>query len=600
MQEEYISKLLTVLPEQPGVYIFKDPNGTVLYVGKANDLKARVKQYFLPSGDSRATVPHLVQKAQSLDYIVTVSQKDALVLENNLIKQYSPKYNIQLKDNKTYPYICVTTSEDFPRVFYTRKLNERDLFFGPYTDVKAVRKTVSALRGVFGFRTCQSFTGPGKNKRACLFKDLGQCPAPCDGSISMSDYRKGIDKIIKLLKGNSSEVKAQLTEEMNGYALNLEFERAARIRDSIKAIDDISQRERVFKDGLADMDIFAMADGVDIAYVVHFTIREGRLINATDYELRKKESDTPHQCIQRVMLEVYSGARDIAKEIIVQYMPEDSEIVCEILSEIALRKVNISVPQKGEKKRVLLMAQRNAAQKLDSKGGDERLDAMQGLKDALRLKNMPKRIEGYDISTFQGTNTVSSMVVFEGGKSKKSDYRHFKIKTVIGTNDFASMHETLTRRLERLVAGDDKFGAKPDLILIDGGKGQLSQAVDVLRAFGVDDIDVISLAKREEEVFIPGQSEPVILPRDSNALKLLQRVRDESHRFAVGYHTLLRDKNSLISVLEDIEGIGPAKRRAIMEHFKTVGDIKNSSIEELCTIKGINRALAEKIMEFFG
>lgn len=595
-----LQKTLANLPEQPGVYIYKNAEGQVIYVGKAASLKNRVKQYFSASGDGRATVEKMVPQIEQIDFVVTGSVQDALLLECNLIKKYLPKYNILLKDNKTYPYICVSTSQKYPRVFSTRHTNNKDMFFGPYSSANDVRASVDALRKAFPFRSCNKEVANGKKaKRPCLFYGLGECLAPCAYDVPEEEYNKNIKCIIDFLKGKENDVIDDLTSQMMEASENLEFERAAKLRNSVFALRSLEERRQVFDTDGKNTDVIAVAVSVNTAYAVLLSIRDGKLLNAVDFVLKKQSDDEASQILSSYISQYYSSATDIPHEIIVEVMPEFAEELEQWLTQMRGASVNIVCPQRGEKKQLMLLAKKNAVQKLNSHV-DVRNAELEQLVQVLGLKSQPKRIEGFDISHLQGTNTVSSMVVFEDGKPKKSDYRHFKIKTVENIDDFRSMHETLSRRFMHIDEGDEKFGAKPDLILIDGGKGQLHFAYEAMCQMGITGIEMISLAEKNEEIYTLYSNDPIVLPRDNKALQLLQRVRDEAHRFAISYNKLLREKTSLISVIEDVPGVGPKKRRALMQHFKTVGDIRKATPEELASVDGINMALALKIKEYVG
>ncbi len=598
---ENIEKILANLPEEPGVYIYRNKDGEVIYVGKAQCLRNRVKQYFSETGDGRATVEKMVPQIESIDFVVTGSVQDALLLECNLIKKYLPKYNILLKDNKTYPYICIETSSKYPRIYYTRNINSSDTYFGPYSCADDVRRSVKTLRRVFPFRTCtKQIVGEKKAKRPCLFYTLGECPAPCAFDISEEKYNENIASITDFLKGRENDVIKKLTDEMLEASDELEFERAAKIRDSIQSLKSLSERRQVFGTDNKNVDIIALASSVSSAYVVLLSIRGSKLLNAVDFVLKKQDEDTPEEIISSYMTQYYSTTDDIPREILVETMPEFASDICSWLSGKRKGTVDLICPQRGEKKQLLLLAKKNAVEKLNAHV-DRRNTEVEQLMEILGMDKLPLRIEGYDISTLQGTSTVSSMVVFENGRPKKSDYRHFRIKSVIGKiDDFRSMNETLTRRFSHLDGDEDTFGKKPDLILIDGGKGQLRFASEAMKAMGIEGIEMISLAKRDEEIYTLYSEDPIVLPKDNGALQLLQRVRDESHRFAITYNKLLREKTSLISVVEDIPGVGPKKRRAIMQKYRTVGDIKKASEEELCEIPGITPLLAKKIKEYTG
>lgn len=596
-----LKKILANLPESPGVYMYKNAEGTIIYVGKAASLKNRVKQYFSASGDGRATVEKMVPQIADIDFVVTRTVQDALLLECTLIKKYMPKYNILLKDNKTYPYICVTVSEKYPRVYNTRHMNGKDMYFGPYSSAYDVRKAVTALRQAFPFRTCnKDISGTKKAKRPCLFYGLGECPAPCAYDITPEEYGKNIQKIIDFLKGKENAVIGELRKEMLKASDNLEFERAAKLRNSVFALTALEEKRQVYDTDGKNTDIIATACSVNTAFVVLLSIRDGKLLNAVDFVLKKQSEDSISEIISSYIIQYYSECNDIPHEIIVEAEPEFCDDICNWLSEKRNAAVNIICPQRGEKKQLMLLAKKNAVEKLNS-GVDRRNAETEQLKTVLGMKKLPLRIEGFDISHLQGTNTVSSMVVFENGKPKKSDYRHFKIKSVVGTiDDFRSMKETLSRRFEHIEEDDEKFGKIPDLILIDGGKGQLHFAHDAMTEMGITGIEMISLAEKNEEIYTLYSKDPIVLPRDNKALQLLQRVRDEAHRFAITYNKLLREKTSIISVVEDVPGIGEKKRRALMQKFKTVGDIQRASVEELCTVDGINEALALKIKEYIG
>lgn len=594
-----IQKALANLPEAPGVYIYKNIKGDVIYVGKAASLKNRVKQYFSPSGDGRATVEKMVPQIESIDFVVTDSVQDALLLECTLIKKYLPRYNVLLKDNKTYPYICITVSEEYPRVYYTRNTSGKELYFGPYTSAEDVRRAITALRRAFPFKTCtKQISQTKKAKRPCLFYGIGECTAPCVYNISPEEYGKNIHSIAEFLRGHESDILNNIEREMLSASDALEFERAAKLRDSLSALRFISERRRVFGTGNVNTDIIAVASSVNSSFVALLSIRGGKLLNAVDFVIKKQEESSLEEIISSYITQYYSTSDDIPNELIVEALPEFAEDIEKWLSKKRGGAVHMICPQRGEKKQLLLLAKKNAVEKLNSAVDRRRADIEQ-LKEVLGMDRLPIRIEGYDISTLQGTNTVSSMVVFENGKPKKSDYRHFKIRSVIGTiDDFKSMNETLSRRFAHLNGDENKFGTKPELILIDGGKGQLRYAHMAMEALGITDIEMISLAKRDEEIYTLHSDEPITLPKDNQALQLLQRVRDEAHRFAITYNKLLREKTSLISVIEDIPGIGPKKRRALMQKFKTIGDIRKATVEELVQVPGITRSLAESIKEY--
>jgi len=615
---EHLMEKLKKLPDHPGVYLMKDEAGDIIYVGKAVSLKNRVRQYFQSSRNHSTKVRVMVSQIRDFEYIMTDSELEALILECNLIKKHKPKYNVLLKDDKTYPYIMVTTEEDFPRVMMTRKIKkDKNKYFGPY-GARAVKETIELIRRIFPIRSCNKEVKEGvREGRPCLYFHINQCLGPCQGNVNKEEYWSMIKEICKFLDGKHDDLLQDLRVKMAEAANNLEFEKAARYRDRIAAIESIRESQKVvYTSSVDDMDVIAFAQGDTNTVAQVFFLRNGKLIGTEQFILDDTRDSELKEVVSSFIKQFYSMSLYIPKVILVQEDIEDAEVIMKWLSEKRGNRVYIHAPKRGDKKDLVDMAMNNALDALrniEDKLKREKartVGAVNQLAEYLGLERLPYRIEAYDISNIQGTETVASMVVFEGGKPKNRDYRRFKIKTVDGPNDFASMAEVIERRFRRGMeeieelkqqgksTDDGKFSKMPDLVLIDGGKGQLNAAVQTLRKLGLEDIPVISLAKRLEEVYVEGKSEPINIPKSSDALHLLQWVRDEAHRFAISYHRSLREKSGLRSVLEDIPGIGPKRRAALIKHFGTLEAIKNATVEELAGVEGMNRQAAQKIIEY--
>lgn len=607
------------LPDHPGVYLMKDEAGDVIYVGKAVSLKNRVRQYFQSSRNHSPKIRIMVSQIRDFEYILTDSELEALILECNLIKKYKPKYNVLLKDDKTYPYIMVTTEEEYPRVVVTRRVNkDKNRYFGPYTSARAVRETIELMRRIFPIRSCNKAVKEGvREGRPCLYFHINQCLGPCQGNVSKAEYQAMVKEICKFLDGKHDDLLEDLRIKMSEAANNLEFEKAARYRDRIYAIERVMENQKVvYASSAEDMDVIAFAQGEGNTVAQVFFVRNGKLIGSERFVLDDTRDTELKEIISSFIKQFYIMSSYIPKVILVQDDIEDADVVMKWLSEKRGSRVYIHAPKKGDKKELVDMAFNNAQDALRNledklKREETRtFGAAKQLAEYLGLDKVPYRIEAFDISNIQGTESVASMVVFEGGKPKNSDYRRFKIKVVEGPNDFASMAEVIERRFKRGIEEleelkkqgkspeDGKFSRMPDLVLIDGGKGQLNIAVSVLRRLGLVDIPVISLAKRLEEVYVEGKSEPVDIPKSSDALHLLQRIRDEAHRFAISYHRNLREKNSLRSILEDIPGIGPKRRAALLKCFGTLEAIRNATVEELASVEGMNMRAAQNIIEY--
>lgn len=598
---------IDTFPEKPGVYIMKDKSGKVIYVGKAVSLKHRVRSYF-KSGDSLPPkVSSMVSHIEDIEYIVTDSEVEALILECNLIKFYRPKYNILLKDDKHYPYIKITMNEPFPRIEVVRRVKKDGAkYFGPYVDAKAMREAIDVLRKIFPIRSCKKdLSRVPLKERPCLNYHIKLCAAPCQSFISEEEYGELVKNVVMFLEGKKEQLLGHLKAKMEEAASSLNFEAAAVYRDQIAALEKILEKQKISSTDLVDQDIIAMARGFDTTCLTVFFVREGNIIEREPFILSNTEGAERKEILAAFIKQFYDGASFIPKEIIVEEEIDEREAIEAWLSAKKGSRVKIIVPKRGEKRDLIEMVAENAMAYLEQKETFEERQkirnekAMEDLKRYLDLEKLPRRIEAFDISNTQGTESVASMVVFENGMPKKEDYRRFKIKTVEGPNDFESMKEVIFRRFKRGLEGDEKFKDLPDLVVIDGGKGQLRYALEALKELNLNHIPAIGLAKEFEHVFVEGKSDPIILPRDSEALYLLQRVRDEAHRFAVTYHRKLRSARNLKSVLEEIPSIGKVRRKALLDAFGSLENIKRASVEELSKVPGMNKKSAIAVYEFF-
>ncbi|AGB42018.1 excinuclease ABC, C subunit [Halobacteroides halobius DSM 5150] len=587
------------LPHEPGVYLMKGQRGQVIYVGKAKSLRNRVGSYFQDTKHQRFKTTVLVKRIADLDYIITDTEMEALILENNLIKKYNPKFNIQLKDDKTYPYIKVTVTTKYPRVYKTRVVKQDGArYFGPYTDPKAVNDMLDLIHDLFPLRTCkQDLTK--EQGRACLNYHIDKCLGPCIEEINPQEYQKMIEQVLMILEGKEANLKQDLEAQMEVAAESLDFERAAQLRDQSKAIDKITQKQKVVTKDLVDRDIVALAQEEELICLQLLIVRNGRLIGKEDFIFT--EVQDKQETLTSFLQQYYDTVYYIPEEILIDTKLEDQSLIAKWLSNEQESKVGIKLPKQGAKKELVEMAYRNARHNLKEHKLQTTLHSshigrgVKELKEELNLATAPYRIEGFDISTIQGQATVASLVVFENGVPKKSDYRRFKMKTLEGQDDFGAMQEVVERRYSRLIEKEKKF---PDLILIDGGKGQLNAAVNILEKLNKSGQPIISLAKKKEEIFLPNREESILLPRKSDALYLVQRVRDEAHRFAVNYHRKLRSRRLTHSMLDDIPGVGTKKRQALLQHFGSLGKIKQASKEELVEVAGIGPQLAQQIKEY--
>ena len=591
-----IQEQLKLLPTNPGVYLMKNEQAKIIYVGKAINLKNRVKSYFQSSKNHSPKVKSMVEKISDFEYIITANEIEALILECNLIKKYRPKYNISLRDDKTYPYIKVTLNEDYPTVSITRKiLKDGAKYFGPYTSAGAVHEVLNLLKKLFQIRSCRQMN----TKRPCLEFHIKRCLAPCTGRVAKSEYREMIKSLCLFLEGRNEVVLKELTNRMQIAAENFQFELAAKLRDQVLAIEKISAKQNIII-GSSDQDIIGLARKADEACIQIFFIRSGKMIGRDHFLLNGTEDETDSALLNAFLEQYYNKATFIPKEILLPAEIENEEILSAWLSQKKNAKVSFGLPQRGVKKEMVLMANDNAVVVLEeqmiknSAGLEQTVGAMKDLGRYLRMEKELKRIECFDISHIQGSETVASMVVFSNGAPDKQEYRRYKLKSVEGKpDDFKSMQEVVGRRYRQ------SDGIMPDLIIIDGGKGQLNSALEFIRALGHYQIPVVGLAKQFEYVFLEGQSEPVILPPNSKALYLIQRIRDEAHRFAITYHRKLRHKRNLVSVLDHIEGIGPTRRKALWDAFGSIAEIKKAKITDLTAVPGISENIANNIVKYF-
>ena len=592
-----IKNALAVLPEKPGVYLMHDASGKVIYVGKAVVLKNRVRSYFRNLASHTPKVKAMVAKIAEIETIVTSSEVEALILECNLIKKYRPRYNISLKDDKTYPYLKVTMQEDFPRLYVTRRqLRDGARYYGPYADAGAMHATVKLLRSMFPMRTCRKMNVD----RPCLNYHIKRCLAPCAGYISKADYHKMIKSVCMVLDGRTTELERDLKQQMQEAADNYAFEEAARLRDQLQAVARLNEAQKAVTNNGGDMDIFGLGQDMTGLCVQLFFVRKGKLIGRDNFFM-PDGGDTPQEVMTAFVKQYYNEATFIPKEVVLPYLPEEDEkqLIETWLADKAQRRVELLLPQRGVKKDLLKLANENAVKLLNErlrKGSlslKNDLQAAEELQQALGLEHPLERMDCFDISHTQGSETVASMVVFRNGTSSKKDYRRYKIVSAEGKpDDFKSMQEVVYRRYR-------DYEDLPSLVVIDGGKGQLSSALEVIRGLGLDDLPVVGLAKREEEIFKPHQSESIMLDRDGAALHLIQRIRDEAHRFAITYHRKLRGKRNLVSVLDHVEGIGTKRRQELWKAFKTLDAMRAASVEELAAVEGMNHAAAQTLYDFF-
>lgn len=605
MDKLELRERLKALPTKPGVYIFKDQHQNILYVGKALSLRHRVRSYFRDRGQS-PKVARMVSQIADFEYTVTASELEALILECNLIKEHRPKYNVQMKDDKSYPYLRISFDEEWPRVYITRRFaRDGARYFGPYTDSRSVRRTLEVLKKLFPYRSCHKDID-GTDTRPCLNFHIKRCLGPCIGAVSRDDYLATLQQVTLFLEGKQEDVIKDLRRKMEEAAEAWEFERAAALRDQIQAIERVIERQKIVSTAMKDEDVIAFARSNGEACVQVFFIRRGKLIGSEHFILENTQDEDARAIMRSFVMQFYDNAAYVPSHILLQNEIDEATIIQSWLRSKRGDKVSLQVPRRGEKKQLIDMVAENAAEVLEqmrvrwlADSGKTGL-ALQELAEHLTLAAPPQRIECYDISNIQGTSAVGSMVVFEGGQPKSSDYRRFKIRGVEQPNDYAMLQEVLRRRFKRgsrAAERDESWARMPDLLIVDGGKGQLSAALEVMRELEVEGVPVAALAKEREEIFLPEVPEPILLPRTSQSLYLVQRIRDEAHRFALSYHQRVRQRRAFTSALDSVPGIGPKRKAALLRRFGTVKQIREASLEEIAAVEGMTLRLAEAIKQ---
>ena len=601
-----VEEKLKGLPAKPGVYLFRDARGQVLYIGKAKSLRPRVRSYF-QKGETRATIAQLPERVADLEVIVTDTEVEALHLEQNLVKRHRPPFNVRLRDDKSFPYIAVTVEDEYPRVMFTRERHRRGVvYFGPYANAKKVRETLDVLNRVFPYRPCEG-PQPGRHSGIpCLDYHIERCLAPCVGYVSKEDYRKVIDGVIEFLSGETRPIVGELEEKMKGAADQERFEEAARYRNRLFAVSHLAERQAADKRAVGTIDVIGIAAEDDRAAVQVFPLRDGKLIDRYSFHLENVEGKDTATLLEAFVLEYYGSAPSVPPQIVVPREVGETAALAEFLTERRGSRVEVRAPERGEKRRLQELAAQNARLALESEAVAveqtrlRRVEALEELREALNLESLPLRIECYDISNIQEESPVGSMVVFQDAVPKKAHYRKFGIKRAEGQDDYAALAQVVSRRFARMrdVADeeyDESFAATPNLVVVDGGKGQLSAVLAAMQAYDLPRVAVISLAKRAEEVFVPDRTEPIVLDRHSPGLQLLQRIRDEAHRFALGFHRQRRDAKAKESIFDTLPGVGPARRRALLQHFGSAERFLAASQEELEGVPGIPAKTARSI-----
>ena len=602
MESIQLKQQLRALPARPGVYLFKDSEGKVIYAGKAANLSNRVRSYFGVSSSLPLKIQQLVSKTSDFEFMVTSSEQEALIIECSMIKKYQPRYNVRLKDSKTFPYLKIDVNEDWPGIYITRRLQDDGArYFGPFASAGSVRKTLRLVKKIFPFRSCtKSITGSGK--RPCLDYYIQRCLGPCTGVVSKEEYQQVINQVILFLEGRQELILRELNKKMAEASRRLQFEKAALYRDQIRAIEDVIEGEKIALTLRGEQDVIAQAQDGGQALVEVFLIRNSKLIGRDRFTMEGTYGEKPNQIITSFVKQYYTSASYVPPLILLQYPVDEMEVLSDWLRQRRGSSVKLQLPQRGIRKQLVDMVAENARRSLElvkarQMNPEAILSALQELKDRLCLPRIPLRIECYDVSNIQGTLAVGSMIVLDKGLPKPAHYRRFRIKTVPGADDCAMIREILKRRFKRGLEGEGSWAIVPDLVLIDGGKAQLNAALESKQGVGMDSLPVASLAKEHEEVFIPDQYKPVDMAKDSPALHVLQRARDEAHRFAISYHQRLRSKSSTASALDAIPGIGLKRKKALLKEFGSVEAIKEASTEELSQIKSIPLELARKIKE---
>jgi excinuclease ABC subunit C len=608
--ERQVSKLedkLRTLPAKPGVYLFRDAGGDVLYIGKAKSLRPRVRSYFQAAADTRSTMTQLPGRVADVEVIVTDTEVEALHLEQNLVKRHRPPFNVRLRDDKSFPYIAVTVEDEYPRVMFTRERHRRGVvYFGPYANAKKVRETLDVLNRVFPYRPCEG-PKPGRHSGIpCLDYHIERCLAPCVGYVSNEDYRAVIDGVIEFLSGDTDPIVRQLESKMRQAAEEERFEEAARYRNRLFSVRHLAERQAADKRAVGTIDVIGIAIEGDRATVQIFPLRDGKLIDRYSFHLENVEGQDIDTVLEAFVLEYYGSAPSVPPQIIVPREVGDTSALAEFLTQRRGSRVEVRAPERGEKRRLQELATENARVALKSEAAAaeqtrlRRVEALEELREALNLESLPLRIECYDVSNIQEEAPVASMVVFQDGMAKKAHYRKFGIKRAEGQDDYAALAEVISRRFARMrdVADeeyDESFAAMPNLVVVDGGKGQLSAVLTAMQAFDLPRVAVISLAKRVEEVFVPDRPEPIVLDRHAPGLQLLQRIRDEAHRFALGFHRQRRDSKAKESIFDTLQGVGPARRRALLQHFGSAERFLAASQEELEGVAGMPQKTARSI-----
>lgn len=609
MEQLEIETRLNAVPMSPGVYIMKDASGTIIYIGKAVSLRNRLRSYFTSTSGQLERTRQMVELIADFEFIVTDNEVEALILECVLIKKHRPKYNITLKDDKSYPYIKVTVQEEWPRVVKTRNpVQDGSRYFGPYTSAGSVGRTLQLLDKLFPYRDCDGAID-GQRDRPCLSYHINRCLGPCAGKADKGEYSEAVNQVLLFLQGRQEQIAARIKQRMDEAAANLEFERAAALRDQLSSLEHAIQRQKVMSDRRDDEDIIAFARQDSEACVQVFFIREGKLLGNDYFVMQGVRDASPADVLSSFVKQFYDQAAFIPDALIVQFPLEEQEGIAEWLRSKKGRKVTIHTPQRGKKREWVGMVARNAEETMSQLHlkwlNDEQRTtaALTELKEALGLPRLPRRIECFDISNIQGTSAVGSLVVFENGSPKKAEYRRFKIKTVEGADDYAMMEEVLKRRFRRATQPaeseeqDEAWSSLPDLLVVDGGKGQLTAALRALGETGVSGVEAMGLAKEHEEVFRPGEPEPVLLPPNSPGLYLLQRVRDEAHRFAITYHKGLRKEKAFRSPLDQVAGVGPKRKKALLKHFGSMKRIREASVEEVAEVGQMSLEIARRVKD---
>jgi len=609
MRPGRVENQLKRLPATPGVYLFRGPQGEVLYVGKAKSLRARVRSYFQAgSSDTRPGIRQMAAQVADVETIVTQTEVEALHLEQNLVKRHRPPFNVRLRDDKSFPYIAVTVEDEYPRVMFTRERHRRGVvYFGPYANAKSVRETLDVLNRVFRYRPCEG-PKPGRHSGIpCLDYHIERCFAPCVGYISKEDYREVVDGVVEFLSGDDRPIRRRLEQQMREAAAAERFEDAARYRNRLRAVERLSERQAVERRSIGTIDVIGVAVSEERAAVQVFPLREGRMVDRYSFHLENAAGESVDEVLEQFCLEYYGSAPSVPPQILVPRGAGDTAALETFLSERRGSRVEVRVPERGEKRRLVELAMQNAELALQSETFVSetrrlrRVEALEELREALNLESLPIRIECFDISNIQGREIVGSMVVFEDALPKKGHYRKFAIRSIDAQDDFAAMREVIRRRFSRLAAdpGSDEwnesFAATPNLVVIDGGKGQLGAALAAMQELDLPRVAVIALAKRIEEVFVPGSPEPILLPEHAAGLQLLQRIRDEAHRFAITFHRQRRDASARESMFDQLEGVGPARRRALLRHFGSAERVLAATQEELEGVPGVPAKTARSI-----